>query len=200
MDVSFEGLDVVEVFGVVVEDDDLLQGLRMARGSRGSSVHTYPFGKRKARPTHLLDGQLFPIPQQPRQVDDGLHPLDLPLDDLVKVLFPDLGEHSEVHRTNVLVAVLRGRGKGQERVVEVFRSERRERAEGERERVERLEQGVESRHGVLVTAVALQSVSVESDVPVGQLGDQVEKSGHDRVESVGCKSGRNNSFSNEIEV
>lgn len=198
LDVSFERLDVVEVFGVVVEDDDLLQGLRVATRKR-SIIVSLPCHNEPSR-THLFDGQLFPIPQQPRQVDDGLHPLDLPLDDLVKVLFPDLGEHSEVHRTDVFVAVLRGRGKGQERVVEVFRGERRKGTEGERERVERLEQGVESRHGVLVTAVALQSVSVESDVPVGQLGDQVEQSGHDRVESVGCKSGRNNSFSNEIEV
>lgn len=182
LDVSFEGLDVLEVLGVVMEDDDLLQGL--ARSLDAVSLPSCVISGSKAG-TDLLDGQLFPIPQQPRQIDDRLHPLDLPLDSLVKVLFPDLGEHAEMHRTHVLVPVLRGRGEGQERVVQVLRGERCERAQGQGQGVEGLEQRVQGRHGVLVTTVTLESVSVESDVPVRQFGDQVQQSRYDRVQSVG---------------
>ena len=90
-------------------------------------------------------------------------------------------------RSDILVGVLGRRVEGQQGVIQVLRGERRERRQGEGQCVESLEQGVERGDGILSTALSLESVSVESNVPVGEFGNEVEESGHHGVESVGCE-------------
>jgi len=92
-----------------------------------------------------------------------------------------------MNRSNVLVGVLGRRVEGQQGVVQVLRGERRKGRQGEGQGVERLEQGVERGDRVISTALSLESVSVESDVPVGEFGNEVEESRHHGVQSVGCK-------------
>jgi hypothetical protein len=61
---------------------------------------------------------------------------------------------------------------------------------GQTKGVQSLEQGVESRNSVVVAVLALESSSVESDVPICQLVDESEQTGHNGVESVSWKTGQ----------
>lgn len=57
--------------------------------------------------------------------------------------------------------------------------------QSEGEGVQRLEQGVQRGDSVVVAVFTLQSGSVESDVPIRQLVDEVEQTRHDGVQAVG---------------
>ena len=43
----------------------------------------------------------MPLTKDTSELDDGLHALDFPLDDLVEVLLLDIREEQEVHRTSI---------------------------------------------------------------------------------------------------
>ena len=57
---------------------------------------------------------------------------------------------------------------------------------GKAERVQRLEQRVERRNGIVVTVLSLETGSVESDVPIRQLVNEGKQTRHDSVQSVSC--------------
>lgn len=57
--------------------------------------------------------------------------------------------------------------------------------QGEAEGVQSLEQGVQCSDRVVVTVFTLQSSSIESNVPICQLLNEVEQTRHDGVQSVG---------------
>jgi hypothetical protein len=65
--------------------------------------------------------------------------------------------------------------------------------ESTRESKKGLEKGVESGGNVLESSLSLQTTTVEANVPVGQLVDEVEHLGDDGVEAVGCERGREES-------
>jgi hypothetical protein len=58
---------------------------------------------------------------------------------------------------------------------------------GQTKGVQSLEQRVESRNSVVVAVLALESSSVESDVPICQLVDKSEQTRHDGIQSVGWR-------------
>lgn len=50
----------------------------------------------------------------------------------------------------------------------------------------RLEERVQCRGGVFKSAFTLQPATVEADVPVRQLVDEVKHLGDDRIKAIGC--------------
>lgn len=162
-----------------------------------------PSRQRKA--THLLDGNSSSFSHNSGQLDDGLHSLDLTLDDGVKVFLSDFRIHDKVYGSDVVFLVFRGRCERKETVVQVLGGEGGEGGlqtrmslvshcakvrtyQSKGEGVQRLEQGVQSGDSVIVTVFTLQSSSVESNVPICQLVNEVEQTRHDGVQSVGCEA------------
>lgn len=131
-----------------------------------------------------LDLEVVLLSDISSKLNDSSHSLDLSLDDRVKVLGSHLGERQEVNGSDIRVGVRRRRRSGQESLVDglggeggvgrlyissaSFRSQAvtyKSKTESE----EGLVKGVEGSSGVLDSSRTLQTSSVESDVPVGQV-------------------------------
>ena len=61
-----------------------------------------------------------------------------------------------------------------------------ERCEPSNEREENFEQGVESMFSVVQPEFTLQSLSVESNIPIRCIVDQIKESGYHRVKAIRC--------------
>ena len=156
-DVALERLDVGQVLLVVVDDDERLERLLKADGALLARVA----------------GEL----------DDLLHALHAALDVGVVELLADLGEGEEVHGAGVLGLEVLG-DVGEELEVDGVGEEGGEGSETTAESVEDLEKGVESVEGVVETVLALETLAVEADVPVGGVVDELEEAGDDSVKAV----------------
>ena len=156
-DVALERLDVGQVLLVVVDDDEGLEGLLETDGALLARVA----------------GQL----------DDLLHALYAALDVGVVELLADLGEGKEMHGAGVLCLEILGDVR-EELEVDGIGEEGGEGGEATAEGEEDLKEGVESVEGIVETVLALETLAVEADVPVGGVVDELEEAGDDSVKAV----------------
>ena len=156
-DIGLERLYIVKIFLVAMDDDKGLEG--------------------------LLDADGPPFARIPDELNDGLHALESPLDFGVKELLSDLGERQEVNASRVGPLMLLGEV-GKQLLVDVVGQERGEWRETPGEGEEDLEERVESKESVLHAVLALETLAVESNVPVGSVVDKLQQSRHDSIQTV----------------
>ena len=106
--IVFERFDVVEVFLVVMEDDELLERHLLISGF-GTATH--------------LGLEVVLVSDSTTKLNDSLEALDLSLNDCVKVLFSDSRERQEVDGSSVQGGVCWRRCGGEKGLVNGFRGE-----------------------------------------------------------------------------
>lgn len=180
LDVREERLDVVEVLLRRVEDNQF--------GKRGlrQDFHELNGDSDSTSVTHL-EGHNHALSDRASEFDDSLKTRDLTLDGRVEVFLTSLRERKEVERADIVSNAESRDVGGEERsetLVDVLGEEGGEGGESSNEGEEGFEEGVESVGRVLETVLALESSSVESNVPVRELVNEVEHLSDDSVESV----------------
>jgi hypothetical protein len=129
----------------------------------------------------FLQGDILALSDLTSLDDHILHPLDVKFDCLVDEVLVELRNLKEVDGVG---AVFGGLDAEPEVLVEGIGDEGHVGTEKEGELEQHIEQDVEGNQLILRTCFSLESGSVESDVPVGEVLEELEQFGDDGVESV----------------